>query len=200
MIASAVIALLNHLLRGESWARKRLQPCAGKIVRFCTPPFADFDLVVQSNGEIAVATDAIAPDATLTLAPSLLPRLLTHDEKAYSNILISGDTALAEELLDIGKNLHWDVEQDLSRFMGDILAHRLVQTGDSLLQWHTETLRNLSQTLSEYWLEEQPLLAKPAYVRKFVADVNTLHIDVEKLGERIEKLNHGDLLVKIAPK
>ena len=107
---------------------------------------------------------------------------------------------MAEELLDIGKNLHWDVEQDLSRFMGDILAHRLVQTGDSLVQWHTETLRNLSQTLSEYWLEEQPLLAKPAYVRKFVADVNTLHIDVEKLGERIEKLNHGDLLVKIAPK
>lgn len=155
---------------------------------------------MQSNGEIAAATDAVTPDATLTLAPSLLPRLLTHDEEAYSNILISGDTALAEELLDIGKNLHWDVEQDLSRFMGDILAHRLVQTGDSLVQWHTETLRNLSQTLSEYWLEEQPLLAKPAYVRKFVADVNTLHIDVEKLGERIEKLNHGDLLVKIAPK
>ncbi|MBP0133167.1 MAG: ubiquinone biosynthesis protein [Nitrosospira sp.] len=200
MLASAAIAPLNHLLRGESWARKRLQPCAGKIVRFYTPPFADFNLVVQSNGEIATTTDAVTPDATLTLAPSLLPRLLTHDEEAYSNILISGDTALAEELLDIGKNLHWDVEQDLSRFMGDILAHRLVQTGDSLVQWHTETLRNLSQTLSEYWLEEQPLLAKPAYVRKFVADVNTLHIDVEKLGERIEKLNHGDRLVKIAPK
>ena len=200
MLASAAIAPLNHLLRGESWARKRLQPCAGKIVRFCTPPFADFNFVVQSNGEIAAATDAVTPDAILTPAPSLLPRLLAHDDEAYSNILISGDATLAEELLDIGKNLHWDVEQDLSRFMGDILAHRLVQAGDSLVQWHTETLRNLSQTLSEYWLEEQPLLAKPAYVRKFIADVNTLYVDVEKLGDRIEKLSHSDLMIKIAPK
>lgn len=190
MLASVAIAPLNHLLRGESWARKRLQPCVGKTARFCIPPFVDFALIVQPNGEVAAAADAAATDATLTLVPGLLPRLLAHDADAYRNILISGDSAFAEELLHIGKNLHWDVEQDLSRIMGDILAHRVVQAGDSLVQWHTETLRNLSQTLAEYWTEEQPLLAKPAYVRKFIGDVNALHDDVENLEKRVEKLSH----------
>ena len=190
MLASVAIAPLNHLLRGESWARKRLQPCAGKIARFCIPPFVDFALIVQPNGEVAAAADEVATDATLTLVPGLLPRLLAHDADAYRNVLISGDSAFAEELLHIGKNLHWDVEQDLSRIMGDILAHRVVQAGDSLVQWHTATLRNLSQTLAEYWMEEQPLLAKPVYVRKFICDVNTLHDDVENLEQRVEKLSH----------
>ncbi|MCX7184651.1 MAG: ubiquinone biosynthesis protein [Nitrosospira sp.] len=190
MLASVAIAPLNHLLRGESWARKRLQPCAGKTARFCIPPFVDFALIVQPNGEVATAVDAAATDATLTFVPGLLPRLLAHDADAYRNIHISGDNAFAEELLHIGKNLHWDAEQDLSLIMGDILAHRVVQAGDNLLQWHTDTLRNLSQTLAEYWTEEQPLLAKPAYVRKFIDDVSTLRNDAEQLENRVEKLSH----------
>ncbi len=190
MLASVAIAPLNHLLRGESWARKRLQPCAGKTARFCIPPFVDFALIVQSNGEVAAAADAAATDATLTLIPGLLPRLLAHDADAYRNIHISGDSAFAEELLHIGKNLHWDAEQDLSLIMGDILAHRVMQAGDNLLQWHTDTLRNLSQTLAEYWTEEQPLLAKPPYVRKFIDDVSTLRNDAEQLEKRVEKLSH----------
>lgn len=190
MLASVAIAPLNHLLRGESWARKRLQPCAGKTARFCIPPFVDFALIVQPNGEVATAADAAATDATLTFVPGLLPRLLAHDADAYRNIHISGDNAFAEELLHIGKNLHWDAEQDLSLIMGDILAHRVVQAGDNLLQWHTDTLRNLSQTLAEYWTEEQPLLAKPAYVRKFIDDVSALRNDAEQLENRVEKLSH----------
>ncbi|TSA53731.1 MAG: ubiquinone biosynthesis protein [Nitrosomonadaceae bacterium] len=190
MLASVAIAPLNHLLRGESWARKRLQPCAGKTARFCIPPFVDFALIVQPNGEVATAVDAAATDATLTFVPGLLPRLLAHDADAYRNIHISGDNAFAEELLHIGKNLHWDVEQDLSLIMGDILAHRMVQAGDNLLQWHTDTLRNLSQMLAEYWTEEQPLLAKPAYVRKFIDDVSALRNDAEQLEKRVEKLSH----------
>lgn len=190
MLASVAIAPLNHLLRGESWARKRLQPCAGKTARFCVSPFVDFTLIIQPNGEVAAAADAAATDATLTFVPGLLPRLLAHDADAYRNIQISGDSTFAEELLHIGKNLHWDVEQDLSRIMGDILAHRVVQAGDNLLQWHTDTLRNLSQTLAEYWVEEQPLLARPIYIRKFIADVNALRDDVECLEKRIEKLDY----------
>ncbi len=189
MLASVAIAPLNHLLRGESWARKRLQPCAGKTARFCIPPFGDFALIVQPNGEVATAADAAATDATLTFVPGLLPRLLAHDADAYRNIHISGDNAFAEELLHIGKNLHWDAEQDLSLIMGDILAHRVVQAGDNLLQWHTDTLRNLSQTLAEYWTEEQPLLAKPAYVRKFIDDVSALRNDAEQLEKRVEQLS-----------
>lgn len=193
MLASVAIVPLNHLLRGESWARKRLQPCAGKTARFRLPPFIDLALTVQESGEVSTAASGAPDDAVFTLSPRLLPRLLihredAHREDAYREIKISGDTAFAEEVLHIGKNLHWDVEQDLSGVLGDILAHRVVQTGDSLMHWHAETIRNLSQTLVEYWTEEQPLLAKPIDMREFIRGVNALQDDTAHLEGRVKTL------------
>ena len=189
MLASVAIAPLNHLLRGESWARKRLQPCAGKTARFRVPPFFNLALTVQANGELAAAAIGVSDDAVFTLAPGLLPRLLAHDEDVCREIRISGDSTFAEEILHIGKNLHWDVEQDLSEVIGDIAAHRLVQAGDRLVHWHDETIRNLSQTLVEYLTEEQPLLAKPIDMHELIHDVNALRDDAEKLEEQVKVLD-----------
>ncbi|KIO49864.1 SCP2 domain-containing protein [Nitrosospira sp. NpAV] len=188
MLASAAIAPLNHLLRGESWARKRLQPCAGKTARFRLPPFFNLALTVQASGEVSTASSGALDDAVFTLAPRLLPRLLAHEEDAYREIRISGDSAFAEEILHIGKNLHWDVEQDLSGVVGDIVAHRVVQAGDRLMHWHTETIRNLSQTLVEYLTEEQPLLAKPIDMHEFIREINALQDEAAQLEERVKAL------------
>ena len=95
---------------------------------------------------------------------------------------ISGDSEFAEEIIRIGKNLHWDAEQDLSGVMGDILAHRVVQAGQNLVHWHTETIRNLLQTLMEYWTEEQPLLAKPANLHEFIREVDRLQDETATSG------------------
>lgn len=188
MLESVAIAPLNHLLRGESWARKRLQPCAGKTARFRVPPFFDLALTVEASGEVSAAPGSAGNDATFTVMPGLLPRLLARDEGAYREIRISGDSAFASEILHIGQNLHWDIEQDLSGLMGDILAHRAVQAGENLVLWHTETIRNLSQTLMEYFTEEQPLLAKPVDVHEFFQEVNGLHDHVANLERRVEAL------------
>ena len=188
MLAPIAIAPLNHLLRGASWARKRLTPLAGKTVRFCIPPFPGLAVTIQTSGEVIAAAADSPADTTLTLTPGLLPRLLARNEDAYREIEISGDKVLAAEILDIAKNLRWDVEQDLSQVMGDILAHRVVQTGNSLAQWHIETARNLSQALAEYWTEEQPLLAKPTQIREFNDAANTLRDDAAQLEKRIKAL------------
>ncbi|MDN5835838.1 MAG: ubiquinone biosynthesis protein [Nitrosospira sp.] len=193
MLASAAIAPLNHLLRGESWARRRLQSCAGKTARFRLPPFVDVALTVQTSGEVSAATSGAPADAVFTVVPRLLPRLLIHDEGAYREIRVSGDNAFAEEVLQIGKNLRWDVEQDLSAALGDILAHRVVQAGDSLMQWHTKTIRNLSQTWVEYWTEEQPLLAKPSDMQEFIHKVNELRDDTADLETRVTALSRVPL-------
>jgi len=192
LAATIAIAPLNHLLRGASWARKRLTPLAGKTVRFCIPPFSDLAVTIQASGEVIAAAADSPADTTLTLTPGLLPRLLARNEDAYREIRISGDEVLAAEILDIAKNLRWDVEQDMSRVMGDILAHRIVQTGANMAQWHAETTRNLSQALTEYWTEEQPLLAKPTQIREFTDAVNTLQDDVAQLEKRIKALKKSN--------
>lgn len=188
MLATFALAPFNHLLRSESWASKRLRPYAGKTVRFCILPFLDINLTVHASGELLAAMSCATIDTTITLDLGLLPCLLAHDEEAYRKISISGDSAFAEELLRISKNLHWDMEQDLSGIIGDILAHRIVKASEDLKQWHNKTIRNLSETLVEYWMEEQPLLAKSIHVHEFISEVGALRRDVEQLEKRIEKI------------
>jgi len=72
--------------------------------------------------------------------------------------------------------------------IGPCLAHRAVQAGENLVHWHTETIRNLSQTLMEYFTEEQPLLAKPVDVHEFFQEVNGLRDNVANLERRVEAL------------
>jgi ubiquinone biosynthesis accessory factor UbiJ len=188
MLESVAAALLNHLLRRESWARKRLQPYAGKTARFRLPPFPDLVLTVQATGELSPAMGDGVDAAVLIAAPGLLPGLLSGDERAYREIGISGDRELAEELLRTGRNLNCDAEQELSHLMGDILAHRVVRSGRNLVHWHADTIRNLSQALVEYWTEERPVLAKPANLRNFIREVESLQDKTAYLEKRVNAL------------
>jgi ubiquinone biosynthesis protein UbiJ len=188
MLASLAIAPLNHLLHGESWARKRLQFCAGKTARFRLPPFIDLALTVKASGEVSTAAGNVRDDVILTVDPVLLPRLLARNEDAFRSIRISGDSAFADEILHIGKNLSWDLEEDLSGIMGDILAHRVVLAGQSLAHWHTGTIRNLLQMSMEYLTEERPLLAKPVYMHEFVHEVSALQEAALNLEKRVSAL------------
>lgn len=188
MLASVAIAPLNHVLQGESWARRRLQAFAGKTARFRLPPFIDLALTVQAGGEVSAAASNAPCHAIFTLDPPLFLRLLANNTGAYHEISISGDSAFADEILQIGKNLRWNVEEDLSRVMGDVLAHRMVRTGDNLVQWQKGVLHNLLQTMAEYWTEEQPLLAKPVDMRELARDVNQLSADTKHLEERLNAL------------
>jgi ubiquinone biosynthesis accessory factor UbiJ len=188
MLASLAIAPLNHLLHGESWARERLRSCSGKTARFRLPPFIDLALTVKPSGEVSTAASNARDDVILTLDPVWLPRLLVRDEDAFGNIRVSGDTVFADDILHVGKHLNWDLEEDLSGIIGDIAAHRVVLGGQSLAQWHTETVRNLLQMSMEYLTEERPLLAKPVYVYEFVHEVSTLQNAALNLEKRVSAL------------
>lgn len=188
MLASLAIAPFNHLLHGESWARRRLQSCSGKTARFRLFPFIDLALTIKASGEVSTAASNARDDVILTVDPVLLPRLLARDEDAFRNISISGDSAFADELLYVGKHLRWDLEEDLSGILGDILAHRVVLAGRSLTRWHAETIRNVLQMSTEYLTEERPLLAKPVYMYEFVHEVSALHEDALNLEKRVSAL------------
>ena len=189
MLSSVALVPLNHILLSESWTKRRLQPHIGKTIQICVSPFLNIMLTVQESGELLVVANNSSIDTTATFTLGLLPRLLIHDEGAYSEISISGDDAFAEELIYISKNLHWDVEQELSKITGDIFAHRIVQTSQDIKCWHSETAENLSAALSEYWLEEQPLLVKSSHAKEFITDVNALNNEMEQLEVRIEKIS-----------
>ena len=181
-------AALNHLLRGESWARERLKPFAGKTAHFLVPPFSLL-LTVTSSGEVARAAGDAASDAKFVLSPPLLLRLIGRDEEAYKQVEISGDSDFAGEIAYIAKNLRWDAAEDLSHIFGDIAAQRMVSTAESFSTWGKQSFDSLSRSFSEYWTEERPLIAKSTHVKQFIAEVDALRDDVERLEKRLQKLS-----------
>jgi len=191
VLHSVAASSVNHLLRGNNWAREKLRPFAGRTARFECPPLS-LTLTVQESGEVKAADlSATAPDATVKLTTSLMLRLAARDQAACAEITVDGDTAFATVLNQIVRNLRWDVEEDLSRVFGDIAAHRMVQTGKSLDQWRAQATDNLLRSFAEYWTEERPLIARARDVAQFNRDVDALRDDVERFEKRLQHLPGG---------
>ena len=177
---------LNHLLARNGWALARLKPFAGKCARFECAPFL-LTLSVRSDGQVEPAAQG-APDATFRFSPGIAMRLAARDEAAWQEVAVSGDTEFAEALAYVCRNLRWDAEEDLARVFGDIVAHRAVQTAQTLGQWSAQAADNLARSISEYWTEEQPLIARAGDVAKFNLEVDRLRDDLARLEQRIEIL------------
>ncbi len=187
MFAQPSAAVLNHLLAQNNWALTRLARFAGKTARFDIAPFS-FACTILADGTLRGAdTDATA-DAVCVIAPSLLPRLALHDEKAHADIGAEGDAALLAEIFFLSRNLRWDAAKDLSRISGDFIAERIVQTMQDKRQQLHDAALNLSKAAAEFCIEEHPLLAKPQQVAAFIQQVDKLRDDVARLEQRIKQL------------
>ena len=178
---------INHLLSQSGWALQRLTRFAGKTARFDVAPFS-FAYTVQPDGTLAKAVADASPDAISVIAPSLLPRLVLKDENAFSQIHSTGDAALLAEIFYLSKHLRWDAAEDISHVTGDIAAERLVQLASSAHQQVRDSVLSLTQAFAEYWTEERQLVAKSTHINPFIQQVDALRDDVERLEQRINRL------------
>ena len=94
---------------------------------------------------------------------------------------------LAHEISFLARHLTWDYEEDLSRVIGDIAAHRVAEGARGLARWTREAAVRGAQGAAEYWTEESPLIASRVKVEGFVREVSELRDAVERLEKRIER-------------
>ena len=188
MFSLPTTVALNHLLTQNSWALTRLARFSGKTARFDIAPFS-FTYTILEDGMLQNSDSSASIDAQCSIALSLLPRLAIQDENVHAEICSEGDAALLAEIFFLSRNLQWDVAEDLSQFTGDIAAERIVQTAQNTRQQLHNSALNFSQAAAEYWLEEQPLLAKTQYVSAFMLQVDTLRDDIALLEQRIKRLS-----------
>ena len=181
-------APLNHLLRASAWARDTLKPHAGKTVCVRCLPFST-SLVVLESGEVAPAPTGANPDATLTVTPGLLLRMAAQDDNAWRDIVIDGDTTLAGAVHHLWRHLRWDAEEDLSRVIGDVAAHRIADSARTLGRWAQLSGENLARSFTEYVTEERPVVAAPGEIAHFAADVDQLRDDLARLEKRVARLS-----------
>ena len=139
-------------------------------------------------GEVTAALPGAARDLEVRLSPFLLPRLAAREEAALREVHMEGDMELAHEISFLARHLTWDYEEDLSRAIGDVAAHRVAEGARSLARWTREAGLRAAQGAAEYWTEESPLIASRVKVEGFVRDVSELRDAVERLEKRFERL------------
>ena len=185
--ADAAAGFINKLTGATPVSRQRLGKFAGRTAAFHVGPF-DASLTVQTTGEVLPAVTGAAKDLEVRLSPFLLPRLAARDEAAYRDVQMTGDADFAAEIAFLAKNLKWDVEEDLSRVVGDAAANRAVGAATAAAGWGRDAAGRLAASAAEYFTEESPLIASRVKVAGFVDEVSLLRDAVERLEKRIERL------------
>ncbi len=188
MLTQSAVRSLNHVLGQQAWAQQRLVPFAGRTLEFRMSMMPTLRVTIGLNGLLENATAEAVPDLVITTKPSAIPYLLLRDEAVMSEVELNGSTDLAQVVRLLFLELEWDFEEDLSRVFGDVLAHRMASTGRSLFSWQRDAGVRLAQNFSEYWTEENPLIARRADTVQFGSDVERLRDDTERLEKRIERL------------
>ena len=189
MIEIPVIAFVNHLLAAEPWAREKLAPFAGKRVRVKAVPLPDLVVAVTAEGTLAPAGGEGGPDLTVTLSPADLPRLLRGDDAVLRSIGFSGDAELAAALQYLARHLRWEFEEDLSRIVGDVAAHRIAGTARDFVAWQKDAGVRLGENVAEYLTEEARVLAPPAALGRFGREVADLVDALERLEKRLDRID-----------
>ncbi len=121
------ILVLNHVLMQEPQAMQRLVRQSGRVVLAQWRSFS-FKLLVTPAGLLDLADELATPDLSLVLteeSPFALAQELLQGSKPA--VRIEGDVQLAAEVNWLADNLRWDVEEDLSRIIGDAPSHMAVQ-------------------------------------------------------------------------
>ncbi|HUX26246.1 MAG TPA: hypothetical protein VMV87_16720 [Burkholderiales bacterium] len=188
MLPHPGIFALNHLLSAEAWARDKLKPYAGQCVEFRSAPLPALRLDILDSGLVGGAAQDAVPSLIVTIGPSALPASLRGEDALMREIGIEGNADLASTVQYLFRHLRWDLAEDLSKVFGDVFAQRMVTEGRRFAAWNREAAEKLAQNFAEYWIEEQPLLARPADVRQFLTDADRLRDDLARLEKRIEIL------------
>ena len=127
-----LVLFLNHVLLQEKQAQERLLRQKGRVVHLRWGLFA-IDLIVTPAGLTDRAPAFSTPDLVLSVAAdsplSAVQSVLTGKTPA---VKIDGDVQLAADIGWLAENLRWDVEEDLSRLIGDAPAHALAGAGRRL--------------------------------------------------------------------
>ena len=181
---------LNHLLDALPEARARLAPFAGEALELRAPPLPALTFTILPGGRLEAGGAAAA--LVVTLKPGFLAALPQGEEHLMRAVEVSGDPRLAAEAMWLVRHLREalpDVaEEDLSRLVGDVAAHRFAQGVRGLLAWQADAGRRFAESFADYVTEEKRLIVGRAEHDAFAADVVRLRDALERLEKRIGRL------------
>lgn len=183
------VKLFNRVLADYPLAREQLAQHAGKVIAARLGPL-DVHMRVAEDGRVELIGEGgeIPPHASFQIPLYLLPRLAQRDDTAFSEVVFGGDSEFAALLSRLARDIEWDVEEDLSKFVGDIAAHRIVDAVRATHEWQRDATQRFTENVVEYLSEERRAFVTRKELETLTQANEALRDDVARLEARLGNL------------
>ncbi|MGO9934021.1 MAG: SCP2 domain-containing protein [Steroidobacteraceae bacterium] len=148
------------------------------------------------GGRLALlAGDATPANAVISgSAPALLQMLRTgRAAENRGSVHIRGDAEIANLYRELFAAARPDLEEELSRWIGDLPARRLALIAKSVRSWARRARRTAGENIAEYLQEEgRDLVGRPE-LEEFLRGVDNVRDAVDRIEARLGRIERASM-------
>jgi ubiquinone biosynthesis protein UbiJ len=192
-VTAGLETALNSALRLDPEAFKRLENFSDKVIAI---ELQGLDLTLYllpgTNGINLMSQYPAEPDTILSGTPLAMAKMALGPDASKilfaGEVTIRGDVETGQRFKRLLDELDIDWEEQLSRYSGDIVAHKLGDLVRATAAWGQQTLTILGQDAAEYLQQEGQDLPLPGTVRQYLQAVDAVRDDTARLEARVARL------------
>lgn len=191
MLTSTIENVLNRGLPRSPRARELCKALEGRRVAVEVTGFTRF--VVESSGQSLklVRHLSLAAEAEIAGGPLSLLALASDSPEAVlqrGDVTMRGDVELAQTFRELALLLRPDLEDELSKVIGDLPAHELGRFARAAFGWTRNAAATTVRNAAEFLAHERGDLVPRAEGDQLLKGIDTLRENVDRLEARIELL------------
>jgi len=191
-LTSVIAELINRSVAQSTQAREICARNTGRnlVVSIrdtsfaCTLSFAD-DRITLSASHVDEA------DAMIDGTPSGLWSLVRSgslDAFQSGRVSVAGDTELAGDVQKLFRYAKPDLEEELSRVVGDVAAYQVGSFVRQAREWGRQTAETMRANVGEYLQEESRAVPTQFETEEFMTAVEDLRDAADRLVARLERI------------
>ena len=189
-ISKSILTKINSQIATRTSAKKISEQLEGKILSIHIKNTTRFFNVIMNSNELNPHTIKENYDVQISgslISFSKLLRNNSSDALRDGTISINGDVAVAQKFQKLFEMIKPDIEEELSHFVGDIMANNIVKVSKKTGDWMQNTKDILQENVKEYLQEEIKLMPSKYEFNVFSKEVSKIRDDIERLEKKINE-------------
>jgi len=192
VLTAAIENLLNRNLALSPGARIRCAALQGQRLLVCVTG-TGLQIGIESLGDTLALSRTPVGEFNVTVEGSPINLLaLTGDNPERllqsGQVTVRGDAEILQRYRALTLLLQPDLEEELSRLVGDLPAHHIGRLARSLWSFGRRAASNTVRNAAEYLAHESHTLVPRAEAEAFMTDVDQLREAVDRAAARLRTL------------
>ncbi|RJG50708.1 hypothetical protein D1Z90_02915 [Motilimonas pumila] len=193
LLSAGIETGINTLQKWDQQGANRRQRLAGRVFSMELKELAQpFFFVVSAQQVDVLGRFEGNPDVAVKLSVSALEDLKDSGKTTQlikqDKLEVEGDIQLLQQFAELLTEMEIDWEEELSHYVGDVVAHKLCYGAKQLKQGAQKQACRLQGNLAEIITEEYRLAPGPLEVAHFCDEVSVLAEQLQALEMRLAKL------------